>query len=239
MNRNPTAPFLQGAIGGLVLAVAFLAYFGSATALTTTTIGAPGAGADEPVFVVGRTSLWLLVLFLGALGGLILAGVVYAGGRTRSPGVARFRLWSVAPVAMILAAVTAFATVSLGVELGGTTLEGTVTVSITSMVLIGATAGLVAGLVTAPIVDALSQPSVMGEANDATPVSSKAFWMDLGGAIGVPTLAIAIGALLAIALAQLLLNADSPEVAVAAFSIVGALILGATTALALRPWDRR
>jgi hypothetical protein len=80
---------------------------------------------------------------------------------------------------------------------------------------------------------------VVGEANQATPVSSKAFWMDLGGAVGVPILAIAAGALLAVSLAQILLNMDSGDLAVAIFAAAGAVILGGTTLMALRPWDRR
>jgi hypothetical protein len=238
MNRNPSTPFLQGAIGGLALAVAFLAFFGGATALTTVDLGGSGAGPGEPVFMVDQTSLWLLVLFLGALGGLVLAAVVYGTGSARYPAAARFRLWYAAPAAMVLASVMAFSTVSLGVEIAGSTTEGTVIVPVTAMAVIAAAAGLIAGMATAPIVDALSQPAVIGEANDATPVSSRAFWMDLGGAIGLPALAIAIGALLAISMAEILLSADSSEVAVAIFAGAGAVILGGTAAFALRPWDR-
>ena len=62
--------------------------------------------------------------------------------------------------------------------------------------------------------------------------------MDFGGAIGIPALAIAIGALLAISLAQILLAADSVAVTVTIFAVAGAVILGGTTLLALRPWDR-
>jgi hypothetical protein len=51
-------------------------------------------------------------------------------------------------------------------------------------------------------------------------------------------LAIAIGALLAIGLAELLLSADSAAVSVAVFSVVGAVILGGTALFAIRPWDR-
>lgn len=238
MNRNASTPFLQGAIGGFALAVAFLAYFGGATALTTADLVGEGTGFGEPVFVADRTSLWLLVLFLGAFGGLVLAAVVYGTGSARHPAAPRYRLWYAAPAAMVLASVMAFATVSLGVEIAGSTSEGVVSVPVTAMALIAGAAGLIAGMVTAPIVDALSQPVVIGEANDATPVSSRAFWMDLGGAIGMPALAIAIGAFLAISLAEILLSTDSPEVSVAIFAGAGAVILGGTAAFALRPWDR-
>ena len=238
MNRNASTPFLQGAIGGIVLAIAFFALFGGMTALTTVDLVSPPAGPPGAVFLADQDSMWLLVLFLGALGGLILAAVAYGAGRARHPGAGRFRFVYVAPVGIVLAAVTAFATVSLGIELAASVTEGTVEVSVPTMVAIAAIAGLMAGMVTTPIVDALSQPAVMGEANEATPVSSKAFWMDFGGAIGIPALAIAIGALLAISLAQILLAADSVAVTVTIFAAAGTVILVGTTLLALRPWDR-
>lgn len=238
MQRNALTPFLQGALGGLALSIGFLAYFGGTTALTTVDIGYPGR-ASEPVFVADQVSMWLLVLLLGGLGGLLIAAITSGAGRARNPAATRFRFLYVAPVGIVLAAVTAFATVSLGVELAGSETEGTIVVPVAAMVGIAATAGLIAGLVTAPIVDALAQPTVVGEANQATPVSSKAFWMDLGGAVGVPILAIAVGALLAVSLAQILLNMDSADLAVAIFAAAGAVILGGTTLIALRPWDRR
>ncbi len=57
-------------------------------------------------------------------------------------------------------------------------------------------------------------------------------------AIGIPALSIAVGALLAIGLAELLLSADSAAVSVAVFSVVGVLVLGVTALFATRPWDR-
>ena len=65
-----------------------------------------------------------------------------------------------------------------------------------------------------------------------------AFWSDFGRAIGIPAVAIAIGALLAIGLAEVLLNADSTAITVTVFAIVGAIILAGTTLLALRPWEK-
>ena len=109
---------------------------------------------------------------------------------------------------------------------------------VATFVLVAAFAGLLGGAMIAPIVDALARPATIGPKNAATPVSSRAFWMDLGGAIGVPLLALGIGALLAIGLAQLLLSADSTTVTVVTFSLVAAAILGLVTLLAYRPWDR-
>jgi hypothetical protein len=51
--------------------------------------------------------------------------------------------------------------------------------------------------------------------------------------------AIAIGALLAVGLAQILLSAESTAVTVSVFAVVGAIILGGTTLLALRPWEKK
>jgi hypothetical protein len=56
--------------------------------------------------------------------------------------------------------------------------------------------------------------------------------------VGIPSVAIAIGALLAVGLAQVLLSAGSTVATVSVFSLVGAIILGGTTLLALRPWEK-
>jgi hypothetical protein len=128
--------------------------------------------------------------------------------------------------------------VSLGLSLFGTSLEGVVAVPVTALVVVSAAAGLIAGAVTVPIVDALSRHSSIGDPNEATPATGEAFWSDFGRAVGIPAVAIAIGALLAVGLAQVLLSAGSTVATVSVFSLVGAIILGGTTLLALRPWEK-
>lgn len=232
MTRLSVAPYVIGSLGGLAIAMALLAFFGSFTALDTVAID------EVAVFTAGTASMGLLVFALGALGGLIIAAFAYVTGRARDPAAPRFAFGWLAIVGIILGGATAFATVSLGVTMGGSSTSGTVTMPVTAMVVSVAVAGLLSGGITTPIVDALARPASFGVANAATPLTSAEFWTDMGRAIGIPTLAVAIGALLAVGLAQLLLSADSAAVSVAVFSVVGALILGGTALFAVRPWDR-
>ena len=44
---------------------------------------------------------------------------------------------------------------------------------------------------------------------------------------------------LAIGLAEVLLNANSTAITVTVFAVVGAIILAGTTLLALRPWEKK
>ena len=232
MSRLPVAQYVLGSLGGLAIAIALLAFFGSFIALDTVAID------EVAVFSAGTASMGLLVFVLGALGGLIIAAIAYVAGRARDPEAPRFAFGWLAVVGGVLGGTMAFATVSLGVTIGGTSTSGTVTMPVTAMVVSVAVAGLLTGAISAPIVDALARPVAFGGVNAATPVTSGQFWSDMGRAIGIPALSIAVGALLAIGLAELLLSADSAAVSVAVFSVVGALVLGGTALFATRPWDR-
>lgn len=239
MTRNPALTMLNGSLAGFLIAVGFYAFFGGSTALTTVEAVEGSTGAAEPTFIANSISFNLLVLFLGALGGFILTVAASAIARMLNPEESRFPLGYVIPVGVVLGAAMAFATVGLGVTLvGDVDVDGQLTVSAMSLIVIAGIGGLVAGGATAPVVDALARPAAVGPRNEATPVSSRAFWTDAMGAVGVPMLAIIVGGFLAIALSRVLLNAESTAVAVAVFAIVGAVILGLTTLLALRPWDK-
>jgi hypothetical protein len=232
MNRLPVARYVLGAIGGLAVAIGLLAFFGSLTAVETVTMD------GVATFSASTSYMGILVFVLGAIGGLVIAGVAFVAGRARDPNEPRFAFGWLAIVGIVLGGSVAFSTVSLGVTIAGDRLSGMVTVPVTAMVVSAAVAGLVGGAITTPIVDALARPATFGAENAATPVTSAMFWSDMARAIGVPVLAIAFGALLAIGLAELLLSADSAAVSVAVFSIVGAVILGGTALFAIRPWDR-
>ena len=218
--------------------MALLAVVVGATSITTVSIGSAATGSVLPELSATGSLIGLLVFLAGAIGGLLVSAMTYAVGRAQDPDTPRFSFPVVAPVGILLPAAVSFAVVSLGLSAFGTSLNGIVAVPVAELVVVAAIAGLIAGAVTVPIIDGLSRQSSIGDANEATPSSSEAFWSDFGRAIGIPAVAIAVGALLAIGLAQVLLNADSTAVVVSVFSVIGALILGGTTLLALRPWDR-
>lgn len=241
MARNPLLPTVIGAVTGALVAVGFLAFFGGATGLTTVSAvpDGPNSAVAETVFVATQGAMWLLVLFCGALGGLVVAALAYGFGRAQDPGAALFPLRFVAPGAMLLSAAMSYATVRMGAVIAGDIgVDGVVTVPVTWMAVIVVVAGVVCGAITMPLVDALARPVAIGPRNDATPASSRAFWSDLMRAVGVPVLAALIVASLAIGFSQLLLSSESAIMAVVAFGGVAAVILGATTLIALRPWER-
>ena len=237
--RNPAAPYFAGSVAGFSVAIALFALIVGATSITTVSIGTAATGGLLPELSATGSLIGLLVFLAGAVGGLLVSAATYAVGRAQDPDTPRFSFPVVAPIGILLPAAVAFAVVSLGLSAFGTSLNGVVAVPIAEFVVVAAIAGLVAGAVTVPIVDGLSRQSSLGDANEATPPSSEAFWSDFGRAIGIPAVAIAIGALLAIGLAQVLLNADSTVVVVSVFAIVAAIILGGTTLLALRPWEKK
>ncbi len=238
-NRNAATPYFAGSVAGMAVAMAILAVLVGAMSLTTVSIGTAAAGRPLPEMTATGALIGLIVFLAGAVGGLLVSATAYAVGRAQDPDTPRFSFPFIAPIGILLPAVLAFSVVSLALTAFGSSLDGVVSVSVTALAAASAVAGLVAGLVTVPIVDGLARHSSIGDPNEATPHSSRAFWSDSGSAFGVPAVAIAIGALLAIALAQVLLSADSTAVTVAVFSIVGATILGGTTLLALRPWDNK
>lgn len=218
--------------------MALFVVIAGATSITTVSIGDAATGRDLPELTATASIVGLVVFLSGAVGGLLVSAATYAIGRAQDPDTPRFSFPVIAPIGILLPAVLAFAVVSLGLSLFGTSLEGVVAVPVTAVVGVSAAAGLVAGAVTVPIVDALSRHSSIGDPNEATPATGEAFWSDFGRAVGIPAVAIAIGALLAVGLAQVLLSAESTVATVSVFSLVGALILGGTTLLALRPWEK-
>ena len=237
--RNPVVPYFVGSVAGFSVAIALVAVVVGATSITTVSIGSAATGSVLPELSATGSLIGLLVFLAGAVGGLLVSAATYAVGRAQDPDTPRFSFPVVAPVGVLLPATVSFAVVSLGLSAFGTSLNGVVAVPVTEFVVVAALAGLIAGAVTVPIVDGLSRQSSIGDPNEATPSSSSAFWSDFGRAVGIPAVAIAVGALLAVGLAQLLLNAHSTAIVVTVFSVIGALILGGTTLLALRPWEKK
>ncbi len=234
MHRDPAAPFRNGALVGLVLAVALTAWLAAFGTMETVTL-VDGAAA----VVASGTGMWTSVLVGSAVGGALLTGLTYAVGRALEPEAPRFPLRYLVPVGLALSIALGYSVVRLGATMvGHVGVDGVVTISVSSLVIVTALAGALTGSITAPIVDALARPATIG-ANEALPASGRQVLVDMARAVGVPLLAVAAIALVAVSLAQVLLGQHSAVVAVAIFAGVAATILGGTTLLALRPWERR
>ena len=237
--RSSAAPYLYGSVAGLAAALALFAILAGMLALASLSIGTSTTGYAAAELTVTASLLGLVAFLSGAFGGLAISAVTYAIGRAQDPDTPRFSFPVVAPIGVLLPAALSFAVMSLGATLFGSSTDGIVTVPVAPFIVIAALAGLIAGAVTVPIVTALSRRSSMGDTNEATPTSGGAFWSDVARSVGVPALAIGVGALIAIGLAEILLSTGSTVVAVAIFAGAGAVILAATALFALRPWDKK
>ena len=237
--RNSAAPYLYGSAAGLAVSIALFAALTGTVALASISIDAASVDRLTPVLTATASLVGLVVFLSGAIGGLAISAVAYSIGRAQDPDVPRFSFPVVAPVGILLPAALSFAVMSLGTRIFGSSADGMVTVPVATFVVLAAIAGLIAGAITVPIVNTLARPASMGERNEATPRSTGVLWSDFARAVGVPALAVGVGALIAIGLAEILLSAESTIATVSIFAAAGAVILAGTALLALRPWDKR
>lgn len=229
---------IYGAGAGALLALFGLVVFGSRASLQSVEgiVLDQATGRGRADFIVSSGGLYLALIIVAILGGLLISGIVYAFGREDDPESARFPLRYLLPTAALTAAIMAYAVLRAGLGAGADIASGSVTVSVFRMVVIVLLAGLAAGGATASIVDALARPGFIGFEGEAVPASSRAFVKEMMSAIGAPTIAVLAIAIFAISLSQVLLSLHGTA-SVAAFSIVGALVLGAAALAAYRPWD--
>ena len=228
---------VYGAAGGALLALVGLAVFGSRASLQSVhgVLLDPAAGRGRSDFMVSSGGLYVAVIILAVLGGLVIAGAIYAFG-SRDSGERLFPLRFLLPTAGITAAIMAYATLRAGLGAVATIDLGTVTISAFRLIIVSMAAGAIAGGATASVVDALARPSFLGFKGDAVPHSPAAFMREAVAAVGTPTIAVVMAAAFAIGLSQILLSLHGTA-AVAAFGVAGAVVLGGATLVAYRPWD--
>jgi hypothetical protein len=214
-----------------------MAIYGGRTALGSVDAVALNGPVARSQFVVSSGGMYALVLVVALAGGLAIAGVTYALGRETEPDAPKFPLSWLLPVAAVSSAIMAYAVLRAGLGATADISAGVVTVSVFRMTVIALIAGVVSGAVTARLVDALARPATFGEANEAWPESRRAFVLEMVRAIGAPTIAAVVIAAFAVTFSQVLLQLHGTA-AVAAFSIVAALILGLVSLAAYRPWER-
>lgn len=234
--RQRVRSTIAGSIAGGLLGLVLTAIYGGRTALGSVDAVAISGPVARSEFVVSSGGMYALVLVVAIVGGLVIAGVTYALGREAEPDAPKFPLSWLMPVAGLTSGVMAYAVLRGGIGASADITAGVITVSVFRMTVIALIAGIVSGGVTARLVDALARPATLGEANAAWPESPRAFAIEAVRAIGAPTIAAIIIAGFAITFSQILLQLHGMA-AVAAFSIVAALILGLVSLAAYRPWD--
>ncbi len=133
-----------GAVVGLVGAiVAFLliAALGGVPSLNP----AIDTGSVEPVFSIAASTLWSLTIIAGAGTGIVLAVVTKAVARVIDPEAAANSLLIIAPLGAVVGAVVGIVVFPLGSGIVGTIAEGTVTITVTDMIVMVAIAGTLGG----------------------------------------------------------------------------------------------
>ena len=228
---------IYGAAAGAMLALVGLAVYGSRASLGSVQgILLDQSGRGRSDFVISSGGLYLTFVIIALLAGLLIAGLVYAFGRENEPDGARFPLRYLLPTAGITAAIMAYALLRAGLGAAADIEAGIVTISVFRMIIVVGLAGLVAGGATASVVDALARPGFLGIEGEAVPTSSTAFVKEMVTAVGTPTVAVIVIAIFAIGLSQVLLSLHGTA-AVAAFSVVGAIVLALAAVAAYRPWE--
>lgn len=231
---------IYGAAAGGLLGLVALVLFGSRASLGSVEgiLLDPATGRGRSDFIISSGGLYVVVIILAMLGGLLIAGIVYAFGRENEPDGARFPLRYLLPTASITAAIMAYASLRAGLGASAGIDNGIVTISAFRMTILAIVAGLASGAVTASVVDALARPGFVGFEGEAVPASPAAFTKEMMAAIGAPTIALLSVVVIAVGLSQVLLSLHGAA-AVAAFSIAAALILGGAALAAYRPWENR
>lgn len=231
--------FLYGTVAGAFLGLVAFAILGGRFALGAAVAVPLATGSQRAAiqFAASSGGLFLIVIVAAVLGGLVVAGITYAAAREGEPGAPKFPLRYQLPTAATVSAIATYAVVRAGIGGFGDIVMGVVTVSVFRMVLIVAVAGATAGAVTGYIVDRLARPELLGLGGVAWE-SHRAVLASMTRAVGIPLVAVVGVGGFAIALSQLLLSANSTEVAVILFSVAGAVVLGGITLIAYRPWDR-
>lgn len=240
MSKSRIRAVLYGAIAGSILGMSAMALFGGRFGLgsavaTPTSEGSVHASVE---FMASTGGLYLIVLVIGVLGGLIIAGTAFAVGRENDPESPRFPLRYLLPVAAVVSALAAYTGLRVGLGGWGDITAGVATISVSAMVGIAAVTGAVAGALTSSIVDRLARPETLGLGGAAWPSSPGALMSDMVRAVGTPLIAVVAAGGFAIAFSEILLAAEGTA-AVAIFSGMGAVALGGAALMAYRPWDKK
>lgn len=196
------------------------------------------SGRARAEFVVGRGGLFLLVAVAGLAGGALLGAIGYAVGKEAAPEAPRI---SPVPLTILGAGTGLVVGFAITRALLGATADiagGIVTLSVFRAAVIALVAGAGTGLVIGGGVERLADPAVYGFGGAAWPSSPLAFVRDAAAAIGVPLLALLLGAFVVWGLSRVLLEA-SEEVALIVFGGVAALVLGGAAFIAAHPPRRR
>ena len=233
VQRRTAVSIFLGALLGAVLGVSVLAL-----AAGRVVDGGVGVGDSGPAFVVGQGSLHLLVVVAGAVAGAVLGLVGFAAGREAAPDSERMSMGPMAILGAGVGAAMAFGAARAALGAAADIEAGIVTLSFFRAGIVALVAGAVTGAIVGGTAERLSRPEALGLEGVAWPSSPGAFVKDALTAVGLPGLALAVGAVLVWGFSEILLGADHTT-GLILFGGVSALILAGAAALAALPLRRR
>jgi hypothetical protein len=227
--RTWTAAILGSALGG-ALGIGALALVSARTIHSGLAFPEAGGG---PAFVVGRGPMTLYLLIAGALAGLILGAIGYAAGRSADPTERRYGAGPLIALGALTGSMVAFAATRTTIGALASILEGVVTISVFRASIVALVSGAVTGAVVAVAVERMSRPQLFRFGGEAWPAHLGAFIRDSATAIGIPMVAVGVGAAVVFGLSRVLLG-TSHLVALIIFSAAAALVLFGAAAVAAR-----
>lgn len=237
--RTWSAIVLGGTLGAILgLAVVALAAARVIGSGIEAVVFDEATGATRATFLVGQAGMYLLIVVAGAVGGALIAGLGYAVGALAGEEGDRFSLTPLTIIGACAGAVIGFAAARTAIGVGGTIVDGVVSLSVFRAAMVALIAGATTGIVVTGTVERVGRPEVLGFEGPAWPSNPLAFARDALAAMGLPALGLVIGLGIVFALSQILLEADK-TMGLVIFGGAAALILFGGAAIAAMPPRRR
>lgn len=157
MKPSYLTALVVGSLTGGFLAIALMLYAG-ATGGVPSVDAVPDGSLFVPVFSPPASSLWSMVILLGAFGGFVVATGTRAVARIIDPDAPSVSAALIATLGTLTAPIIGMTVFPLGVIVLGSIEEGTVTIGVIEMSILTGIAGLVAGGLIAWLSYVLARP---------------------------------------------------------------------------------
>lgn len=220
---------LAFAVGGIVLSAGLLVDGGAQVVVTDFS-----TGTTRPVIQVDQVHLYLYVVIGGFLAGAIIGAVTAMLASHANPDEPRFSIVPVTLIGSVLGAAIAYAVFRATLGIGGTIVDGVITVSAFRAFFIFGASGAVAGAVVAVVAEWLSRTEVVGLEGEAWPEDRRSFMRETAPAMLIPLLAVSVVAVTIFAFSRALL-AGNNVLAVTIASVFSVAVLAGAAVLAAHP----
>lgn len=158
MKPSYSTALVIGAITGVVISLSLLVFFAASGAVPSLTAVLDGSDV-VPTLSAPASATWIMVIFAGLVGGLIVSTVTYAVGKVLAPEASSAPLIVVAPLGAVIGAVIGMVVFPLGITVAGSISEGNANIGVADLAVLTAIAGLVGGGAVAWLSYILVRPS--------------------------------------------------------------------------------